>query len=96
MALTTLLNAVTASGAGTATSFSDDTRRHSPQAIVHTIISNTATAVLQGSLDGTNWFTVYSFASTSAQLVDLPPNVRGNVTSYTSGTVSMVLDHVAR
>jgi hypothetical protein len=95
MALSNLLSAVTATGAGTTFSFSDDTRRKTPQAIVHAIISATATAVLQGSIDGTNWFTIYSFASTSAQLVDLPPQVRGNVTAYTSGTVSMVLDFVA-
>jgi hypothetical protein len=96
MALTQLLSAVTATGAGTTYHFGDDARRSSPQAIVHAIISATATATLQGSLDGTNWFTVYAFTSTSAQLVDLAPYMRGNCTAYTSGTVSLLLDYVAR
>lgn len=96
MALTQLLDAATATGAGTTYHFSDQTRQKSPQAIVHAIISNTATAALQGSINGTDWFTIYSFTSTGAQLIDLPPQVRGNVTAYTSGAVSMVLDFVAR
>lgn len=96
MALSNLLSAVTATGAGTTVHFSDETRRKSPQAIVHAIISATATVALQGSINNTDWFTIYSFTTTGAQLVDLPPYVRGNVTAYTSGTVSLVLDFVAR
>ena len=96
MAVTTLLNAVTATGAGASYQFSDQTRQRSPQSIVQAVLTGTATAALEGSLDGTNWFTVYSFTSSGAQLVDLPPRVRGNVTARTSGAITLLVDHVAR
>jgi hypothetical protein len=95
MAVATLLNAVVATGAGTAVQFSDGIRAGSLTAIVQAVLAGTATAVLQGSLNGTDWFTVYSFTASGAQVVELPLNVRGNCTAWTSGAVTLLLDYVA-
>jgi streptogramin lyase len=92
MAVTTLLSGVSATGAGAAVALSDESRRRAPQAIVQAVISGTATVALEGSLDGTNWFSIYSWTEAGGQLVDVPSQVRGNVTAFTSGTVSLLLD----
>lgn len=92
MAVTTLLSGVSATGAGSSFALSDESRRRAPQAIVQAVISATATVALEGSVNGTNWFSIYSWTSSGGQLVDVPSYVRGNVTAYTSGTVSLLLD----
>jgi hypothetical protein len=92
MASTTLLNAVTSTGAGSTIALSDDSRRRSPQAIVQAIISATATVAIEGSVDGTNWFSIYSWTASGGQLVNVPSYVRGNCTARTSGTISLLLD----
>lgn len=96
MATTTLLSAVGATGAGTGTAFSDDVRARTASGIVQAIISATATVALEGSVNNSAWFTIISFTASGAQVVDLPPYVRGNVTAFTSGTVTLLLDVVPR
>lgn len=96
MAVATLLNAVAATGAGTAREYSDDVRVRSAYGMVQAVITGSATVALEGSLNGTNWFPVTSFSASGAQVAELPPRVRGNVTAFTSGTVTLLLDFVAR
>lgn len=82
----TLLNAVAATGASA--SLSMNTTPQMAQ-VTGTFV---ATVHLEGSNDGTNWVSIGnvtaagSIANTAAWAY-----VRGNVTAYTSGTVTMVI-----
>ena len=58
-------------------------------AIVQAVITDTATVALEGSLDGTNWFPITSFSSSDLVEMSVPVWVRGNVTSYSAGTVTL-------
>ena len=95
MAIYTLLDAVTSGGAGTAQGIDARERRKSTDGIAQCIFTGTATIDLEGSLDGTNWFMVFTIDSTDAEhalAVMIPPWVRGNVTSYGSGACSLLLE----
>lgn len=92
MATANLLNAVAAVGPGaTFGSLSNSTFYDKPR-IAQFVITGTATAKLEGSMDGTNWETIVS-ASASSAYADLPSfsSYRGNVTSWTSGTITLML-----
>jgi hypothetical protein len=82
----TLLDAVSATGAGaTATVFP-------LHKAFQVIISATATCELQASLDGTNWITLRSSTASEGYTVEAPwRRLRGNVTAYTSGTVTLLM-----
>jgi len=86
MALSTLLSAVTATGASLAVG----TDSNKPAFIqVSGITSATVTA--QGSVDGTTWSTLGT-ALTADGLITItnpPPYVRANVTVYVSGTITV-------
>lgn len=81
----TLLNAVSATGASTAVQVDAGL----PVFLQVNGITS-ATVVLQGSLDGTNWSTLGS-ALTSDGLITVanaPKYVRANCTVYVSGTIT--------
>ena len=81
----TLLNAVTASGASSAVQVDGG----QPVFLQVNGITS-ATVVLQGSLDGTNWSTLGS-ALTADGLITIanaPKYVRANCTVYVSGTIT--------
>ena len=81
----TLLNAVTATGASSAVQLDGG----QPVFLQVNGITS-ATVVLQGSLDGTNWSTLGS-ALTADGLITIanaPKYVRANCTVYVSGTIT--------
>lgn len=83
-AATTLLDAVGETGAGIAATPAALNR------VFSCVISNTATCKLQGSVDNATWHDLYTFTATGAVTTAEPwPYVRGNVTAFTSGTVSL-------
>jgi hypothetical protein len=85
MALATLLNAVTATGA----SISMGTDSNKP-AFVQVSGITSATVTVQGSVDNTTWSTLAT-ALTADGLVTIatpPPYIRANVTVYVSGTIT--------
>lgn len=88
----TSLNAVAATGAGTGAIFSTGQFAGSYPAMFtwQTIYTGTPTAInvnLEGSLDGTNWFTLDSSTSTASEMrhvVNKPIRfLRCNISSYT-------------
>lgn len=86
MALQTLLNAVTATGA----SLPMSTDSNKP-AFVQVSGITSATVLVQGSVDGSTWATVGS-SITGDGLVTItnpPPYIRANVTVYVSGTITV-------
>lgn len=84
--ITKLLDSVAATGAGSA---------NKPEAIYrvfHVIISDTATCKLQASIDGANWIDLQTSTASEGYSTSEPwPYVRGNVTAYTSGTVTLMM-----
>jgi len=83
----TLLDGAEATGAGDAHDLIDPI---SPGA-VQAVIDGTATVKLQGSLNGSDWTDIATFTGNDAAAVDALRYVRGNVTEYTSGAVSLIL-----
>jgi len=86
MALATLLNAVTATGA----SISMGTDSNKPAFIQVSGITS-ATVTVQGSVDNTTWSTLAT-ALTADGMVTIatpPPYIRANVTVYVSGTITV-------
>lgn len=86
MALTTLLSAVTATGA----SISVGTDSNKPAFIQASGITS-ATVTAQGSVDNTTWSTLGT-AITADGLITItnpPPYIRANVTVYVSGTITV-------
>lgn len=84
MALATLLNGVTATGA----SISVGTDSNKP-AFVQVSGITSATVAIQGSVDNTTWATLTT-ALTADGIVTIatpPPYIRANVTTYVSGTI---------
>lgn len=52
----------------------------------------TATVVIQGSLDGTNWVALNSFTADGGYALTSPwKYVRANVTAWTSGTITVTM-----
>jgi hypothetical protein len=95
---TTLLNAVGATGAGTAMGCADRAT-----AAFQLLITGTATVTVQGTIDGTNWVTVRvrdvatgtaAATATASSIVQAGvaglKSVRPNVTAWTSGTVTVL------
>jgi hypothetical protein len=84
VALTTLLNAVTATGAST--SMGTDSNK---PAFIQVSGITSATVTAQGSVDNTTWSTLGT-AITADSLITItnpPPYIRANVTVYVSGTI---------
>lgn len=102
MTLITALNAVTATGAGTAVplfaGIGGQPRgyRRGDSAIVQVFLTGTATVALQGSSDNTNWVTLQSFTADGMVEVIPPLYLRGNVTARSSGAITMLIDHGTR
>ena len=85
MALSTLLSAVTATGA----SVSVGTDSNKPAFIQVSGITS-ATVAAQGSIDNTTWATIGT-ALTADGLITItnpPPFIRANVTVYVTGTIT--------
>lgn len=85
MALVTLLNAVTSTGASI--SVGTDSNK---AAFVQTSGITSATVTIQGSVDNTTWSTIGT-ALTSDGLITIsspPPYIRANVTAFISGTIT--------
>lgn len=81
-----LLNAVSATGAG------EIIEPYAIKRVFQVIISDTATCKLQASIDGTNWIDLReSTASEGFSTAEPWPYVRGNVSAYTSGTVTLLM-----
>ena len=86
MALQTLLNAVTATGASQP--MSTDSNKG---AFIQVSGITSATVLIQGSVDGTTWSTIGT-AITADGLVTVsppPPYIRANVSVYVSGTITV-------
>ena len=81
----TLLNAVGATGASTAVQVDAG-----QPAFLQVSGITSATVVLQGSLDGTNWSTIGTAltADVIVTIANAPKYLRANCTSYTSGTIT--------
>jgi hypothetical protein len=85
MALATLLNAVTATGASI--SMGTDSNK---AAFIQVSGITSATVTAQGSVDNTTWSTIGT-AITADGLITIstpPPFIRVNVTVYVSGTIT--------
>jgi hypothetical protein len=81
----TLLNAVTATGASTAVQIDGG------QPVFMQVSGITsATVVLQGSLDGSNWATLGSALTADGMvtIANAPKYVRANCTVYVTGTIT--------
>jgi hypothetical protein len=88
----TLLNGVTATGAGTAVTpehFRGD--HENLNAIIRGI--TTATVAIEVSLDGTNFVAITSQTADWAGKVADFPYIRANVTAYTSGTITVQIEY---
>lgn len=83
----TLASAVSTNGSQTAVTVPTHFRRQQPQRAVQAIISGTITVAVEGSMDGTNWVSLWSTASSGATLVALMPYMRVT-TSGASGSPS--------
>jgi len=84
--VTTLLNAVSQAGAGS-TVQPDKTAR-----VYQITITGTATVAIEASCDDSNWVTLASVTASGGYESTAPwPYVRANVTSYTSGTVTVLM-----
>lgn len=83
---TVLLSAVSATGAGS--TFSPNVNRQEV-GYAQVTITGTATCAIEGRLNSSGgWITLYTFTSSGMAQVPRVGDVRANVTSYTSGTVS--------
>ena len=81
----TLLSAVTATGASTAIQCDGGA-----PAFLQVNGITTATVAFQGSLDGTNWYTLGSALTADGivTVANAPRYLRANCTAYTSGTIT--------
>lgn len=85
MALATILNAVTSTGASRSVGTDSD-----KPAFIQVSGIASATVVAQGSLDNSTWATIGS-ALTADGLITItnpPPYIRANVTVYITGTIT--------
>lgn len=79
----TLLDGVSASGAGSTFEINANPKTF------QTVKSGTATVAVQKSNDGTNWVDINSDASGIDEYTGVARFYRGNVTAYTSGTITV-------
>ena len=86
MALQTLLNAVTATGASLPVSTDSN-----KAAFVQVSGITSATVLIQGSVDGSTWATLGSSITADGltTITNPPPYIRANVTVYVSGTITV-------
>ena len=84
-ATTTLLSAVTATGASRAVQCDAGA-----PAFLQVNGITTATVAFQGSLDGSNWYTLGSALTADGivTVANAPKYLRANCTAYTSGTIT--------
>ena len=96
----TLLEAATSTGAGT-TALPRATGVPKPNGLIQVILNSgtSASVDIEGSLDNTNWTTIYSVDLASGGVesdlreVYLPPYIRGNVTAISGASVTANLSH---
>lgn len=88
MRLVTLMNAVTETGTGTPVQCILE-KGVPNNTVAQAIVSGTATVVLQGSLDGTNWYQIASYTASGGGQVAVAPYMRANCTSTSGGTVTL-------
>jgi len=82
----TLLDAVGETGAGTPHRVLNNCR------VFQVIISDTATCLLQASLDGDNWVTLRTSTASEAYSTAEPwTYIRGNVSVWSAGTVTLLM-----
>lgn len=85
----TLLNAVAATGAGTAQAVTDPTKARA------FVVSGTfvGTVAIQVSMDNSTWFTLGAALTAPGVAESTGPwkYVRGNVTAFTSGTITLAM-----
>ena len=89
--LTTLLDAVTATGPGASLDLSVDPRY---QGGAHSFVVSgtfTGTVVIEGSVDGTTWYSLGTFTDGGGLLErdGVYALLRGNVTALTSGSITL-------
>ena len=86
MALQTLLNAVTATGASQP--MSTDSNK---AAFIQVSGITSATVAAQGSVDGSTWSTIGTTLTADGliTITNPPPYIRANVTVYVSGTITV-------
>lgn len=88
--LSTLLNAVTTTGAGTALDLSAIERYQGGEITVEISGTFVGTVAIEVSLDGTTWYTyVTATAPGLKTMIGTFHSIRGNVTAYTSGSITM-------
>lgn len=89
MSSSTLIAAKTSTGAGTAT----PVRMIRDKRTFQVTVTGVAVVAIEGSNDGNNWITLQAGITSSAGFEDDAPwnYVRANVTSYTSGSVTVVM-----
>jgi len=82
----TLLSAAAATGAGAAVACSAKDK------VAHVFGTFVGTVHLEGSMDGTNYFTLGNLTAIGKIANSEPWKfIRGNVTAFTSGTITMLL-----
>lgn len=89
--LVTLLNGVAAAGAGTEAVLATDERYQGGEHTIEVAGTFVATVVFQGRIDA-NWYTFASLIAPGS--VNVPGcfyGVRGNVTAYTSGSITQTV-----
>ena len=88
MNVITLLNAVTATGAGSTVEPLVDADHQIDNLPVQVFGTFVGTVAIEVSLDGTTWHAYASKTAAEAFTVPYFPYVRANVTAYTSGSIS--------
>lgn len=83
-----LLDAVSANGDGSVVVPKGKDR------VFQVVITGTATCTLQASIDGSNWENLRSSTANEMYSTAEPwPFLRGSVSGYSSGTVTLVMAH---
>ena len=92
MAILTLLDGVSATGAGTAVDVGSKSNRVHPEGWAQFAVG-TGTVALEGSVDKTTWISLSSkTANGGADVAFVPRYVRGNCTAHTSGTHTLKIE----
>ncbi len=92
MAIYQLATNQAATGVGAAGIVQPSRSKFYKRGVLHVQGITTATVVLQGSLDGTNFATIATRLADGVQDVPLPKFIRSNVTAYTAGTINVFVE----
>jgi len=85
-----------ANSTGASSTYDTNGRSKITMIVVASNVTNGATIVLEGSPDGSNWYTIGSITVTANGVSYLSKNeahpmIRANITSYTDGTYNVYL-----